>query len=133
MAANTNAVFELSGNNTPLAFSTANTARDGSGTIGTLVTPGSNGSVWRGFALRSTIASPAADMVRVFLSHDSGSTWRLMDEITVSATSGSNTAPTYGTYYTPPFGPTLLASTDRIGLSTAVGQAYAATPFSEDL
>lgn len=132
MSANNNAVFGLTGNNTPINFTTANTGLTGGGTIPTLLTPGGNGTIWRGIQLKAC-ETTLADVVRVWLSHDSGTTWYLFDEITVTVVTSSNTGPAFNYAYTPPFGPMLLKTTDYVGLSTAIGQRYHATPIAEDL
>lgn len=63
---------------------TGNTARDGSGTITTLLT-----AVAAGTKVFEVVAQPAvtttAGMVRLFLSSDGGSTWALFDELPIPA------------------------------------------------
>jgi hypothetical protein len=74
------------------AISTANTARDGSGTIATVFTAGSSGS--RVERTRVTATGTVTDgVVRLFL-HD-GSNARLLKEVMVSATTPSTTVETY--------------------------------------
>ena len=63
-------------------ISTANTARDGSGTIGTLVTAGSNGTRITSLAFKAT-STTAAGLINIFL-HD-GSNYRFYSSIAVSA------------------------------------------------
>lgn len=68
--------------------STANTARDGSGTLATVVTAGANGT--RVSAVRVVATGTTTDgMVRLFL-HD-GTTAHLWDEISVSSATPSAT------------------------------------------
>lgn len=64
------------------AISTANTNRDGSGTLGTVLTAGSNGSRVDVITVQAT-GTTTAGMVRLFV-HD-GSVARLWREVPVSA------------------------------------------------
>lgn len=72
--------------------STANTNRDGTGTIVSIAT----GSA-AGFKISSVVTQPTvtttAGMIRVFISTDSGTTWNLFDEIPVAAATVSGTVP----------------------------------------
>lgn len=70
-------------------ISTANSARDGSGTLGTVVTGGASGSVIKKIRICATVTTTAG-VVRLFL-YD-GSNTRLMQEIIVPAiTPGTGT------------------------------------------
>lgn len=62
--------------------STANTARDGTGTIVTLVTAGSNGTRITSMAFKAT-STTAAGLINIFL-HD-GSNYRFYSSIAVAA------------------------------------------------
>lgn len=65
------------------SISTANTNRDGTGTIAAVATGSPAGfRVLR--IIAQAIGSTTAGMIRLFLSTDGGSTWKLFDEITVS-------------------------------------------------
>ena len=67
---------------------TANTNRDGSGTLGTLITGAAAGT--RVFEIVAQAAeSTTAGMVRIFLSTDGGTTKRLIDEISIAAATAS--------------------------------------------
>lgn len=75
-----------------IAIGTADTSRTGPTNYGTVMTAGSNGS--RVLAVRITgTASNSAEVVRLF--KHSGSTWRMVKEIAVAATTASSTAATY--------------------------------------
>jgi hypothetical protein len=102
-------------------ISTANTNRDGTGTIGTVFTAGANGSRIDMIDVQAT-ATTTAGMVRLFV-HD-GTTAFLMAELPVTAVTPSATAPAYGqqlntntmTYFLPivlPTGYSLRASTNN--------------------
>lgn len=75
------------------AVSTANTARDGSGTIATVFTAGANGSRVEEVVFKAT-GDPADSIVTVFL-HD-GSTYYLYDEVDLdNPAAASNTVVGY--------------------------------------
>lgn len=63
-------------------ISAANTNRDGTGTIVTCCSGVAAGTRISSVTVKATVSS-AAGMVRLFLSTDSGTTWRLYQEITV--------------------------------------------------
>jgi len=91
MAANTAPIFTL----TPVAgvaqISTANTNRDGSGTLGTVLTGATYGTRIHRITIKATV-STTAGMVRLFIGDDAGTPniylWREIPvtAITVSAT-----------------------------------------------
>lgn len=71
-----------------IAIATANTARDGTGTIGTAFTAGASGSRIERIRIQATVTTTAG-VVRLFL-HD-GSTYFLLKEILVTAITPSTT------------------------------------------
>ncbi|MEN9885488.1 MAG: hypothetical protein RL758_66 [Pseudomonadota bacterium] len=73
-------------------ISTANTARDGTGTIGTVFTAAATGSRIDAINIKAT-GTTTAGMIRLFI-HD-GSTSRLIDEVPVLATTPSATVPSF--------------------------------------
>jgi hypothetical protein len=73
-------------------ISTANTNRDGTGTIGTVFAAGSSGSRIDAIDLQAT-ATTTAGMIRLFI-HD-GTTAHLINEIPVSAITPSGTLPAW--------------------------------------
>lgn len=73
-------------------ISTANTARDGTGTIGVVFTAGTNGSRIDRVVIKAT-GTTTAGLVRLFI-HD-GTSARLYREIGVSAITPSGTVATY--------------------------------------
>lgn len=75
-----------------VTISTANTARDGTGTIATVFTAGSNGSRLEDITIKAQ-GSTTAGMVRLFL-HD-GTSARLWREIQVPAVTPSGTVPSW--------------------------------------
>lgn len=74
------------------ALSTANTNRDGTGTIVTLLSAGASGSRIDGIVIQAT-ATTTAGMVRLFL-HD-GTTARLYDEVPVLAVTPGASVPAW--------------------------------------
>jgi len=73
-------------------ISTANTARDGSGTLGTVLTAGASGSRVERVTIRAT-GTTTAGMIRLFV-HD-GTNARLIDEVPVPAITPSGTVPAF--------------------------------------
>ncbi len=74
------------------SLSTANTATDGTGTITDLITGVSAGTRVLSINVQGTATTVAA-LVNIFLWD--GTQWDLFDQITISATTGSNTAKAY--------------------------------------
>jgi hypothetical protein len=68
--------------------STANTNRDGTGTLATLFTAGASGSYLKKIVCKATVTTTAG-MVRIFVSLDGGTTKRLIHEFTVDAVTPS--------------------------------------------
>ena len=75
-----------------VSLSTANTATDGTGTINDLITGVSAGTRVLSINVQGTATTVAA-LVNIFLWD--GTQWDLFDQITISATTGSNTAKAY--------------------------------------
>ena|SRR5688572_27780990 len=71
-----------------VAISTANTNRDGTGTVGTVFTAGASGSRLERIRIMG-VGTVTAGMVRLFI-HD-GSNYKLWKEIAVTATTPSGT------------------------------------------
>lgn len=88
MAVTSTPIFTQAVRHAVAAISTANTNRDGSGTIGTIFTAGSNGSIIDHIDIEA-IGTTTAGVVRIFLHNGSASfLWkeRLVTAITPSAT-----------------------------------------------
>lgn len=73
---------------------TANTNRDGSGSPSALCQGSAAGLKITSIQVQAT-GTTTAGMVRIFLSTDSGSTWRLFDEFPVGAVTPSASLPAY--------------------------------------
>lgn len=99
MAANTSPIFVKQGNFTPARLTAANTASDGSGTVGTtifnVVTAAVDGTRVDGIRFRNSQATAAlsSNMVhRIFLTDTSGANARLIGEVATSAATRSVSA-----------------------------------------
>jgi hypothetical protein len=114
--------------------SAANTARDGTGTIVTLVTAVAAGTVVRGVQLKAAVTTAQA-CILFWTSSDSGSTWKLLDEVTVAAITPSNTTPSWSFNYRPPDpqGLILPGSTWRLGFTSTIAQSTNAIAYGGDL
>lgn len=94
MPANTSAIFPLASNLGIVAISTANTNLDGTGTIGTVLTAGSNGTRVDRVTIKATVTTTAG-MVRLFIY--TGDTYYLYTEVAVTANTPSATNPAFET------------------------------------
>ena len=95
--------------------SAANTGRDGTGTIPSILTAGSNGTRVRRIAINAT-GTTTAGMVRVFL-HDGASAHHLLLEVPVTALTPSATVQAFAASYTEAVSPDLLPLTLPAGWS----------------
>lgn len=94
MAKNFNPVFGLTGVAGVATLTAANTAGDGSGSIVTVATGDANGtrlSNVQFIAAQASVTSNSAQVVRLFLSIDGGTTWFKLRESTFAVIAGSNT------------------------------------------
>lgn len=123
MAANTTPIFVLTPNTAQSRISAANTARDGSGSLVTAFTAGSNGSRVESITFTSAqvIAAASSSMVvRVFVTDNAGANPRLLCEGALTGVTASNTA--IGATITFDFntGTVLPANTLLIGIRTPI-------------
>lgn len=92
MAANTSPIFTL----TPVfgwtQISTANTNRDGTGTTGSMIAGGTNGTRISRIRIQSSGSQINNGMIRIFVQLPSGSPVMLYDEVAVPATVTSASA-----------------------------------------
>jgi hypothetical protein len=78
-----------------VGLAAANATRDGSGTIATAYTAGSNGAYIKRVVFTSAQATAAASSAmvgHVFVSIDAGATWQLKAEVAITPVTASNTA-----------------------------------------
>lgn len=110
---------------------TANTAKDGTGTITTLTTGATNGTRILEIVVKSQVTT-AAGNVCIFLSTDSGTTWRLFDEFLQGVVTSSATTSSYraSRNYTNLL---LKDGTHRLGVTTTISQSINVLAFGGDL
>jgi hypothetical protein len=92
MAANVNPIFTLTPVIGCVEISTANTGRDGSGTLGTVITGSTNGTRVNRITIQA-IETTTAGMIRLFI--NTGAAILLWKEIPVTAITGSATVIEY--------------------------------------
>lgn len=106
-------------------LSTANTARDGSGTIATVFTAGASGSRIDAITLKAT-ATTTAGMIRLFM-HD-GTAAKLVAEFPVQATTPAASVPSWeaqlNTGNMPQFLPRILPEGYSLRASTHNAEAF---------
>lgn len=101
MAAGTQARFVATPKAPAVRIATANTNRDGSGTLGTLFTAGSNGSFFKVFRWQSE-GTTTAGVIRLFIQAAGAGNFELIREMLVSAvTPGTGTEATSGEWTGP--------------------------------
>lgn len=116
---------------TSVSLSSANTAIDGSGTITSLISGVAAGTRVLEIAAQCSATSAAA-LVNVFISADSGSTWKLFDQITISAATVSTTVK--GNRNTATYQNLILPGTAySIGVTTTIAQATQVHALAGDL
>jgi len=99
----------------------ANTALDGTGTINTLAQGATGGTRVVEIVVKAAATSAAAQ-IGIFLSIDSGTTWRLSDQIAVTAVTVSSTVASFRASRS--YGNLCLAdATHRIGVTTTIAQS----------
>jgi hypothetical protein len=89
MPANTAPIFTLTPRISSARISTANTGRDGTGTLGSVITGGANGTRVDRVTIEAT-ATTTAGMIRLFVD-DGGGTIRFIKEVAVAALTPSAT------------------------------------------
>ena len=127
----TNPAFISTARVATVNVATANTAIDGTGTITSLITGVAAGTRVLEIDVQCAATSAAAN-VNIFLSTDSGTTWRLFDQIAVTAATASNTvkANRNVTSYTN----LVLPSTSAVlGVTTSIAQSTNVIALGGDL
>lgn len=111
--------------------SAANTNRDGTGTIVSIAT-GSAAGLRVSEVVAQAEVTTTAGMIRLYLSTDSGSTWKLFDEIPVSAvtvaasTAAFRASRSYANLI-------LYGTSNRLGASTHNAEAFQVWALGADL
>lgn len=104
----------------------ANTNRDGSGTIVTIYTAGANcGSLIQNIKAQA-VGTTNAGVLNLFHSVDNGSTWKLIGDLLVAAVTPSATAVAWSGYFSGNFLPLPMAANaqHKLGLTTTIAQAF---------
>ena len=127
MAASTTPIFPLTPSATPVAVGTANTARDGSGTIATIYDPGTDGGVLKWIRLQATVTTTAG-VFRLWQRASAAGTWFLIAEILMTAITPSTTVQAWSYNWIPPE-PMVLADGNLIGGSVHNAENVNATPY----
>lgn len=133
MAANTNPLFELTPHIGMVSIATANTNRDGTGTLGSVFVGATNGSRIDRIIIEAT-ATTAAGVVTLFIYDNSSITnlWKevLVGVVTASATSTAFTA----TIISPdPMSPLLvLPASYVLKAGTTIAQTFVVTALGGD-
>ena len=113
------------------AVSAANTNRDGTGTIVTVLTGVAAGTKVFEVDVQMTVTSTAG-MVRLFLSSDTGATWKLFDEVAIAAATVS--ASVKGTRVATQYTNLILPSASWVlGAATHNAEASVVTALGGDL
>lgn len=110
---------------------TANTAIDGTGTITTLITGASTGT--RVLEINTQCAATsAAALVNLFITTNGGTTWRLFDQITITAATVGNTVKANRNLAT--YANLVLPNTSTsIGVTTTISQSTNVIAMGGDL
>lgn len=104
------------------AISSANTNRDGTGSITALTTGTATGVKIMEIIAQAQVTTTAG-MIRLFLSDDGGTTWRLFDELPVGAVTVGASTPAYRTQKN--YANLLLFGTNEmLGVSTHNAEAF---------
>lgn len=113
------------------AVSAANTNRDGSGTIVSIATGSAAGFKVQEVVAQATVTTTAG-MIRLFISTDSGSTWKLFDEMPVGAVTVAASTPAYR-FSKNYQNLVLTGTTNRLGASTHNAEAFEVYALGADL
>ena len=109
----------------------ANTAIDGTGTITELIAGATGGTRVLEIVVKGAATTAAANL-NIFLSTDSGTTYRLFDTISVTAVTTGNTTATFRgrTTYT---NLVLDSSSHRVGVTSTIAQSTNVIALAGDL
>lgn len=118
-------IFPCKPNCSPVLIpNTGNTARDGTGTITTVMTIGVNGGRLDRIHLKAT-GTTTAGMLRVFIKVSAG-TYRLYGEVAVSAVTPSGTVASWEGTFTPAGASQPIDASCVIGVSTHNAEEFTA-------
>lgn len=125
MALSNDPVFAQEPKYARAAVSAANTGLDGSGTIVTLMTAGSDGAIVTSLKAWGTVTS-TAKRLNLWISVDAGSTWKLLDSGLMAAYTVANTTvqtPVTFVNKSDPNAAIRLPAAAMLGVTTMVAEA----------
>jgi len=122
MPANTTPIFVLTPKRPQVRISTANTNRDGTGTLGTVATAGSNGAFYKGVRIQAEVTT-TADVVRLFIQVGGAGNNELIKECLIPAITPSTSIEAASYEWFPPAG-IVLGAADVLKASTDQGKTY---------
>jgi hypothetical protein len=130
MAAGTAPIFVTTPKRPAVRISVANTARDGTGTLGTVATAGANGDFYKSVHIQPEVAIPFGDVIRLFNQVGGSGNNELIAEIAVpisnpaASAAGSPPIPALPSIdWIPPNG-LVLGAADVLKASTDQGKTY---------
>lgn len=122
MASNTVPIFIATPKAPAVRVSTANTNRDGSGTLGTLFTAGADGAFFKGFRWQAE-GTTTAGVIRLYIQAAGAGNNELKAEFLVAAATASVTVAAVSGEWYPPAG-IVLGAGDIVKVSTHIGEAF---------
>lgn len=126
MAANTTPIMILTPKDSNVRFSTANTNRDGTGTLGTLHTAGTNGSFFKCIRIQAE-GTTTAGVVRIYIQSGGSGNNELIHEALVSAITPSTTVQAFNYDWFGPGGCGIaLAASSVLKVSTNNAETFSA-------
>jgi hypothetical protein len=122
MAAGVDPIFVDTPKHPQVRIATANTARDGTGTLGTLHTAGADGAFFRGIRVQAE-GTTTAGVVRVFVQAAGAGNNELLKEMLVSAVTPGTTIEAFSLEWYPEGG-IVLAAADVLKVSTHNAETF---------
>jgi hypothetical protein len=130
MTANTSPIFTLTPNALPAQISTANTNRDGTGTLVDIVTAGANGTRVESLKAVAT-GTTTAGVIRYYITDAAGANPKLFEERLVIAITPSTTVRVFEDLWVLEK-PIILASGQKIKASTHNAETFNIHPIAGD-
>ncbi len=122
MSAGTSAIFVTTPKAPAVRIASANTARDGSGTLGTLYTAGSAGAFFKGFRYQAE-GTTTVGVIRIFIQAAGVGNFELKREMLVAAVTPSTTVEaTSGEWY--PAAGIMLGAGDVVKVGTHNAETF---------
>jgi hypothetical protein len=122
MAANTSPIFVLTPKRPQVRIATANTARDGTGTLGTLVIVGANGAFYKGIRIQAE-GTTTVGVVRLFNQVAGSGNFELIKEFLIPALTPSTSIEAASYEWFPPAG-LVFGAADVVKCSTHNAETF---------